>query len=45
MKEKGIPAYITSVGWMGYSDDKIVALCQEAVAAGWNELELEEVPE
>jgi hypothetical protein len=22
--EKGVPAYITSVGWMGYSDEKIV---------------------
>ena len=24
MYEKGFPAYITSVGWMGYSDEKIV---------------------
>ena len=24
MYKKGFPAYITSVGWMGYSDEKIV---------------------
>ena len=26
----GYPAYNTSVGWMGYSDDKIRRLCKES---------------
>jgi L-fuconate dehydratase len=33
--EKGYPAYTTSVGWLGYSDEKIHRLCQEALADGW----------
>jgi L-fuconate dehydratase len=32
---RGYPAYTTSVGWMGYSDDKIRGLCREALADGW----------
>jgi len=31
----GYPAYTTSVGWMGYSDDKVRAACREALAEGW----------
>src|SRR3954452_1481897 len=31
----GFPAYTTSAGWIGYSDEKIRALCREAVADGW----------
>ncbi len=31
----GYPAYTTSVGWFGYSDEKIRALCREALADGW----------
>lgn len=31
----GYPAYTTSVGWLGYSDDKIRQLCREALAEGW----------
>ena len=31
----GYPAYNTSVGWIGYSDDKIRRLCKEAIAEGW----------
>jgi L-fuconate dehydratase len=33
--ENGYPAYTTSVGWLGYSDEKIHRLCQEALADGW----------
>jgi len=32
----GYPAYTTSVGWMGYSDDEVRSLCREGVAAGWD---------
>jgi L-fuconate dehydratase len=31
----GYPAYTTSVGWMGYSDEEIRARCREALAGGW----------
>jgi L-fuconate dehydratase len=33
--KSGYPAYTTSVGWLGYSDEKIHRLCQEALADGW----------
>jgi L-fuconate dehydratase len=32
---QGCPAYTTSAGWMGYSDDHVRRLCREAVAEGW----------
>src|SRR6476661_8013692 len=31
----GYPAYTTSAGWMGYSDEKVGALCREALADGF----------
>jgi L-fuconate dehydratase len=31
----GYPAYTTSAGWMGYSDDKVRRLCREAIADGF----------
>ena len=31
----GYPAYTTSVGWFGYSDEEIRSLCREALADGW----------
>jgi L-fuconate dehydratase len=31
----GYPAYTTSVGWMGYSDDKVRGACRTAMAEGW----------
>lgn len=33
--QEGYPAYTTSVGWLGYSDEKIRRLCQEALSEGW----------
>jgi L-fuconate dehydratase len=35
LRKSGYPAYTTSVGWMGYSDEKIRRLCKEALAAGF----------
>jgi L-fuconate dehydratase len=32
----GYPAYTTSVGWFGYPDDRIRALCREALDEGWS---------
>ena len=35
MEEFGYPAYTTSAGWLGYSDEKLRRLAREGVAAGW----------
>jgi L-fuconate dehydratase len=35
MRKHGFPAYTTSAGWLGYSDEKVRRLAQEGVAAGW----------
>ncbi len=32
----GYPAYTTSVGWLGYPDEKIRKLCREATAQGFS---------
>ncbi|WP_119329132.1 L-fuconate dehydratase [Cysteiniphilum halobium] len=40
MLTKGYPAYTTSAGWLGYSDEKLRRLCQEAIDAGWNHIKL-----
>ena len=40
MRESGYPAYTTSAGWLGYSDDKIRALCREALAEGWTDFKI-----
>jgi L-fuconate dehydratase len=36
----GIPSYTTSAGWLGYDDDKLRRLCQDAVDAGWSHVKL-----
>lgn len=35
LRRSGYPAYTTSTGWLGYSDEKLRRLCQEALAEGW----------
>jgi len=40
MRRDGYPAYITSAGWMGYSDDRVRALCREARRAGWTRFKI-----
>ena len=35
MRRDGYPAYTTSTGWLGYSDEKVRRLCREALAQGW----------
>ena len=37
---EGYPAYTTSVGWFGYSEDKIRRLSREALAQGWTHFKL-----
>jgi L-fuconate dehydratase len=36
----GYPAYTTSVGWLGYGDDKVRRLSTEALAAGWTRFKM-----
>ncbi|MEV6108971.1 L-fuconate dehydratase [Streptomyces sp. NPDC051940] len=38
--ERGYPAYTTSPGWLGYSDEKLTRLAREAVAAGFTQIKL-----
>ena len=35
MLEKGLPAYTTTPGWLGYSDEKMLDLTREAMADGF----------
>ncbi len=37
---EGYPAYTTSVGWFGYSEEKIRRLSREALAEGWTHFKL-----
>lgn len=36
MLRDGFPAYTTSAGWLGYSDEKLRQLCRDALAGGWS---------
>ncbi|HMF68434.1 MAG TPA: L-fuconate dehydratase [Phyllobacterium sp.] len=40
LKATGYPCYTTSAGWLGYSDEKLRRLCQEAVDAGFNHVKM-----
>jgi L-fuconate dehydratase len=40
LEREGYPAYTTSAGWLGYSDERIRHLCREAVAQGWTHLKI-----
>ena len=37
---RGYPAYTTSPGWLGYSDDKLEALARQAIADGFRTIKL-----
>ncbi|MEY4496770.1 MAG: hypothetical protein RLZZ364_75 [Actinomycetota bacterium] len=36
LRTQGVPAYTTSPGWLGYSDEKMLALTKEALDAGFS---------
>ncbi|HEV2129197.1 MAG TPA: enolase C-terminal domain-like protein, partial [Thermomicrobiales bacterium] len=36
LRRDGYPAYTTSAGWLGYSDEKLRRLCREGVTSGWS---------
>ena len=38
--ENGYPSYTTTAGWLGYSDEKLARLCQEALDQGFTHLKL-----
>ena len=38
--EYGYPAYTTSAGWLGYSDEKVIRLARESVADGFTLIKL-----
>ncbi|MBE1204431.1 L-fuconate dehydratase [Aminobacter carboxidus] len=40
LEREGYPCYTTSAGWLGYGDEKLRRLCQEAVDAGFNHVKL-----
>lgn len=40
LRRDGYPAYTTSVGWLGYDDDKVRRLCREALAHGWTRFKM-----
>jgi L-fuconate dehydratase len=40
LERDGFPAYTTSVGWLGYPDEKVRALTRAAVADGWRAVKM-----
>jgi L-fuconate dehydratase len=40
LEAEGYPAYTTSAGWFGFSDEKIRRLCREGIADGWTHFKL-----
>jgi L-fuconate dehydratase len=40
MLANGYPAYTTSAGWLGYSDEKVRDLARQAVAAGFSHIKM-----
>ncbi|WP_416904976.1 enolase C-terminal domain-like protein [Micromonospora echinospora] len=40
LERDGFPSYTTSVGWLGYPDDKVRALTREAYGQGWRAMKM-----
>ena len=40
LRRDGYPAYTTSAGWLGYSDEKVRRLCREGMAEGWSHFKI-----
>ncbi len=36
----GFPAYTTSAGWSGYSDEQLRRLCRDGIAKGWDNFKI-----
>jgi L-fuconate dehydratase len=37
---EGLPAYTTSAGWIGYTDEQVVARCRAVVEAGYRQVKI-----
>jgi len=40
LEAEGYPAYTTSAGWFGFSEEKIRQLCRQGIADGWTHFKL-----
>ncbi|MGI8826750.1 MAG: L-fuconate dehydratase [Chloroflexota bacterium] len=40
MRQTGYPAYTTSAGWLGYSDEMMRTLCRDLMAKGWSDMKI-----
>ena len=40
ISRSGFPAYTTSVGWLGFSDEEVRERCRVAIAQGWTHLKM-----
>jgi L-fuconate dehydratase len=40
LEREGYPAYTTSAGWFGFSDERIRDLCRQGIADGWTHFKL-----
>jgi L-fuconate dehydratase len=40
LQEEGFPSYTTSVGWLGYPDEKVRELTRAAYAEGWRAMKM-----
>ena len=40
LERDGLPSYTTSVGWLGYPDEKVRALARDAYADGWRAMKM-----
>lgn len=40
MHRSGYPAYTTSAGWLGYTDEQMRCLCRDAIAQGWTHFKM-----
>ena len=40
IRRNGYPAYTTSIGWLGYPEEKVRRLCREAIAQGFTQFKM-----
>ena len=40
LEREGYPAYTTSAGWLGYSDERLRQLCRDAISSGWSHFKI-----
>ncbi len=40
MRRDGLPAYTTSVGWLGFTDEEVQRRCRVAVEQGWTHMKM-----